>query len=77
MREEEVRFMWLFVFFDLPVGTKKDRREAGKFRKFLQNDGYDMMQLSVYTGVCRGQDAADKHRDFSIFPRKAASGSFR
>ncbi len=53
--------MWLFVFFDLPVGTKKDRREAGKFRKFLQNDGYDMMQLSVYTRVCRGQDAADKH----------------
>ena len=61
MREEEVRFVYLFVFFDLPVKTKKERRHATRFRKFLVNDGYDMMQLSVYTRVCRGQDAADKH----------------
>ncbi|MEX0922000.1 MAG: CRISPR-associated endonuclease Cas2 [Rhodovibrionaceae bacterium] len=53
--------MYLFVFFDLPVKTKKERRDATRFRKFLVNDGYDMMQLSVYTRVCRGQDAADKH----------------
>lgn len=53
--------MYLFVFFDLPVLTKKERRDATRFRKFLVNDGYDMMQLSVYTRVCRGQDAADKH----------------
>ncbi len=53
--------MYLFVFFDLPVLTKTERRDAGKFRRFLLNDGYDMMQLSVYTRVCRGQDAADKH----------------
>src|SRR3546814_14781471 len=61
MREEEVRFVYLFVFFDLPVGTTKERRDATRFRKFLVNDGYDMMQFSVYTRVCRGQDAADKH----------------
>lgn len=61
MREEEVRFVYLFVFFDLPVKTKKDRRNATRFRKFLVNDGFDMMQLSVYTRVCRGQDAVDKH----------------
>jgi len=61
MREAEVRFMYLFVFFDLPVKTKKERRDATRFRKFLVNDGYDMMQLSVYMRVCRGQDAADKH----------------
>jgi len=61
MREEEVRFMYLFVFFDLPVKEKKERRDATRFRKFLVNDGYDMMQLSVYTRVCRGQDAVDKH----------------
>ena len=61
MREEEVRFVYLFVFFDLPVKTKRDRRNATRFRKFLVNDGYDMMQLSVYTRVCRGQDAVDKH----------------
>jgi CRISPR-associated protein Cas2 len=61
MREEEVRFVYLFVFFDLPVKTKTERRHATRFRKFLVNDGYDMMQLSVYSRVCRGQDAADKH----------------
>ncbi len=61
MREEEVRFMYLFVFFDLPVKTKQERGDANRFRRFLVNDGYDMMQLSIYTRVCRGQDAADKH----------------
>lgn len=53
--------MWVFVFFDLPVGTKTERRNATKFRNFLINDGYDMMQFSVYNRVCRGQDAVDKH----------------
>ena len=53
--------MWLFVFFDLPVGSKAERRAAARFRKFLRNDGYDMLQWSVYTRVCRGQDAVDKH----------------
>ncbi len=53
--------MYLFVFFDLPVKTKEDRRRATRFRTFLVKDGYDMMQLSVYTRVCRGQEAADKH----------------
>ena len=61
MREVEIRFVYLFVFFDLPVKTREERRNATRFRKFLINDGYDMMQLSVYTRVCHGQDAADKH----------------
>jgi CRISPR-associated protein Cas2 len=61
MRAEEVRYMYLFVFFDLPVKTKTERRDATRFRNFLKNDGYDMLQLSVYSRVCRGQDAVDKH----------------
>ena len=61
MPKEEVRYMWVFVFFDLPVKTKEQRRLATQFRNFLIKDGYDMMQLSVYTRVCRGQDAVDKH----------------
>ena len=61
MPTEDVRYMWLFVFFDLPVGSKTERRNAAKFRNFLKNDGYDMMQWSVYTRVCRGQDAVEKH----------------
>ena len=61
MPADGVRFMRLMVFFDLPVKKKEQRREATRFRNFLLSDGYDMIQLSVYSRVCRGQDAADKH----------------
>jgi len=53
--------MWLLCFFDLPVGTKQQRGRASRFRLFLKNDGYMMLQLSVYARVCRGQEAVDKH----------------
>lgn len=61
MKAEEVRFVWLMVFFDLPTKSKPQRKRAGQFRVFLKKDGYMMLQLSVYARVCRGQDAADKH----------------
>jgi CRISPR-associated protein Cas2 len=61
MRPEEVRFVWLFVFFDLPVGMKAERRAATRFRNFLKEDGYMMLQFSVYARVCRGEDGALKH----------------
>ena len=61
MRTEEVRIMWLFVFFDLPVGTKPERGAATRFRNFLKDDGYMMIQFSVYARVCRGEEAVDKH----------------
>jgi len=53
--------MRLMVFFDLPVGTKKERRTATQFRKFLIKDGYYMLQFSVYARLCNGNDAAVKH----------------
>lgn len=53
--------MWLFVFFDLPVGTKTERRHATRFRNFLKDDGFMMLQLSVYSRVIRGEEAVDKH----------------
>ncbi len=55
------RFMWLFVFFDLPVKTKTERRVATRFRNFLLKDGYMMIQFSVYARICNGQDRVDKH----------------
>jgi CRISPR-associated protein Cas2 len=61
MATEEVRFVWLFVFFDLPVGTKVQRRNASRFRNFLKDDGFMMLQFSVYARVCRGEDGATKH----------------
>ena len=61
MPAEEVRYVWVFVFFDLPVGTKTERREATRFRNFLKDDGYMMLQYSVYARVCRAEDGAMKH----------------
>ena len=40
------------VCFDLPVGTKQERKRATQFRKFLLDDGYDMIQFSVYARPC-------------------------
>ncbi len=40
--------VWCVVMFDLPVQTKKERREATKFRKLLVETGFSMIQFSVY-----------------------------
>jgi CRISPR-associated protein Cas2 len=61
MRTEDARFMWLMVFFDLPVGTKAERKHATRFRNFLKDDGYLMLQWSVYARICRAEDGVEKH----------------
>jgi len=48
--------------FDLPVKTAAQRKIATKFRKFLIEDGYHMVQFSIYARVCNGTDAVEKHR---------------
>jgi CRISPR-associated protein Cas2 len=53
--------MRLLVFFDLPVTTRADRRAYTIFRRFLINDGYDMIQFSVYGRILNGNDAEGKH----------------
>lgn len=40
--------MWCIVMFDLPVKTAAERSEANRFRTFLINKGFSMLQLSVY-----------------------------
>lgn len=61
MGTETRRFMRLMVFFDLPVVAKADRRAYTVFRRFLLNDGYDMLQFSVYGRILNGADAEKKH----------------
>ena len=61
MGAETRRFMRLMVFFDLPVVLKADRRAYTVFRRFLLNDGYDMLQFSVYGRILNGADAEKKH----------------
>lgn len=53
------RAMWMIVMFDLPVGTKAERKEAHDFRMFLLDEGFEMAQLSVYFRYCVGAAAAD------------------
>jgi CRISPR-associated protein Cas2 len=53
--------MWLYVFFDLPVLTKKERKAANDFRKSLLKDGFTMMQLSVYIRHCASAESAEMH----------------
>lgn len=53
--------MRLLVFFDLPMVTKAEKRAYVQFRRFLLNDGYDMIQWSVYGRVLNGADAGKKH----------------
>lgn len=53
--------MWLFVFFDLPTNTKKERKAAAGFRKKLRKDGFTMMPFSVYTRHCASKESVDVH----------------
>ncbi len=53
--------MRIIVFFDLPVVKKKERKIYAQFRRFLLNDGYDMIQYSVYSRLCNGSDMTNKH----------------
>ena len=53
--------MRMMVFFDLPTVTKTERRAYTLFRRFLLNDGYDMIQFSIYGRILNGNDAGEKH----------------
>lgn len=61
MGVETRRYMRLLVFFDLPMVTKAEKRAYVQFRRFLLNDGYDMIQWSVYGRIVNGRDAEAKH----------------
>jgi len=53
--------MWLFVFFDLPTNTKRQRHAAMRFRKNLVQDGFTMMQFSVYVRHCASKESLESH----------------
>jgi len=55
------RLMWMLVMFDLPVGTRTERRTATGFRKFLLDQGFDMCQFSVYLRFCGGKEQVETY----------------
>jgi CRISPR-associated protein Cas2 len=52
MDTEKFKVGWLIVAFDLPTLTKPQRKRAHDFREWLKDDGYQMLQLSVYARAC-------------------------
>lgn len=61
VRLNAYHIMWLFVMFDLPVQTKTDRKEATRFRKALEKDGFMMHQWSVYVRHCASLESGKLH----------------
>ena len=53
--------MWVIAMFDLPVDTPKARKAYARFRKTLLEDGFTMMQYSVYSRHCASIANAEMH----------------
>lgn len=57
------RIMRLMVMFDLPTDTSQQRKQYRQFRKKLLNEGFIMIQYSVYVRVCTTRSAAEFWRE--------------
>ena len=55
--------MRILLFFDLPTDTAKDRKIYSKFRKTLINEGFIMMQESVYTKLALNNSIVNSIKD--------------
>lgn len=53
------RYMRMLLFFDLPVTETAERREYARFRKFLIQSGFLMLQESVYAKLLLNNTAAE------------------
>ena len=53
--------MRMIVFFDLPTKTRKNKKDYVRFRRFLLQDGFDMIQFSVYCRIIVGKDGEMQH----------------
>ena len=47
--------------FDMPTITNEDKKNYSKFRDNLIDDGFIMIQFSVYVRICKNQDDIIKH----------------
>ncbi len=67
---------WVLVMFDLPVLTDEERKTASRFRRDLQENGYLMIQFSIYARPCVSYEQMDTHiaRVKSVTP---AAGNVR
>ena len=79
LRHEAYRNMWILVFFDLPTNTKKERKNYAQFRKGLKQDGFTMLQYSIYLRHSPSRENAEVHikRVKSILPPMGEVGILR
>ncbi|HLA85146.1 MAG TPA: CRISPR-associated endonuclease Cas2 [Thermoguttaceae bacterium] len=54
--------MWLFAMFDLPTDTKKAKKQYVEFRRLLLEEGFSMLQYSVYARYCASEEHSTAHR---------------
>ena len=53
--------MWVITMFDLPVDTSEARKAYTDFRKVLLDDGFVMLQFSVYARHSPSEENAVVH----------------
>ena len=68
--------MWTVVMFDLPTHSKLHRERYRKFRKFLLDEGFNMLQYSVYGRHCPTREKAE-HKQRRITHRLPPQGEVR
>ena len=54
--------MRVIVFFDLPMEKGSEVKQYNSFRKFLINEGFIMLQKSVYSKIALNMSIADSVR---------------
>jgi CRISPR-associated protein Cas2 len=57
----DYRFMRSILFFDLPMMSDAEVRRYTRFRKYLINNGYIMMQYSIYSKIFPNRDTVKWH----------------
>lgn len=65
--------MRIIVFFDLPTETSTDRKIYAKFRKQLINDGFIMLQESVYAKLALNNSIVNAVKE-KIYKNKPPKG---
>ena len=72
------KIMVLLVMFDLPTNTTKQKRAYTMFRKNLLNNGFEMLQYSIYYRYCFGEYSTNKYKKIAIkYAPKKSLGSIR
>lgn len=57
---DKYNIMRMFCMFDLPVETEEQRRNYRIFRKDLIQEGFVMIQYSIYVRVCPSREFANR-----------------